>query len=126
MATKLFLLLATFAVADGLSMLKPTHTSTPSHPKLNAHNRRAPHPTLDTSDEGLFGQNALEEGVRPGLVNEVPFEVRFSIGNLVTVSGAVLLVYCIASYLLSNGRADIVQTLGFVYALPALLGGLAL
>merc|ERR1719261_848740 len=69
---------------------------------------------------------ALEEGVRAGLVTEVPFEVRFSIGNLITVSGALLLLYCLLSYLLNNGEATLGQTLGFVYALPALLGGLAL
>ncbi len=70
--------------------------------------------------------NEREEGVRAGLVTEVPFEVRFSIGNLVTVSGALLLLYCLLSYLLNNGEATLGQTLGFVYALPALLGGLAL
>ena len=70
--------------------------------------------------------NEREEGVRAGLVTEVPFEVRFSIGNLITVSGALLLLYCLLSYLLNNGEATLGQTLGFVYALPALLGGLAL
>ena len=29
-----------------------------------------------------------EEGVRAGLVTEVPFEVRFSIGNLITCAAA--------------------------------------
>jgi hypothetical protein len=67
-----------------------------------------------------------EDGVRAGLVNEVPFEVRFSIGNVVSISGGVLLLYCLLSYLLSNGQADLLQTLGFVYAIPALVGGLAL
>merc|ERR1719324_2032544 len=65
--------------------------------------------------------NEREEGVRAGLVTEVPFEVRFSIGNLITVSGALLLLYCLLSYLLNNGEATLGQTLGFVYALPALL-----
>lgn len=64
--------------------------------------------------------------MRAGLVTEVPFEVRFSIGNLITVSGAVLLLYSVGAYLFNNGQADLVQTLGFVYAIPALLGGLAL
>ena len=82
--------------------------------------------TLMADKEGLFSKNTREEGVRAGLVNEVPFEVRFSIGNVITVSGAALLVYCLLSYLLSNGKADLVQTLGFVYAIPALVGGLAL
>ena len=73
--------------------------------------------------------NSEEAGVRAGLIGidtEVPFEVRFSIGNLITVSGALLLLYCLLSYLLNNGEATLGQTLGFVYALPALLGGLAL
>merc|ERR1719484_59906 len=63
--------------------------------------------------------NEREEGVRAGLVTEVPFEVRFSIGNLVTVSGALLLLYCLLSFLLNNGEATMGQTLGFVYAPPA-------
>ncbi len=67
-----------------------------------------------------------EDGVRAGLVNEVPFEIRFSIGNVVSASGFALLLYCLISYLLSNGTADLLQTLGFVYAIPALVGGLAL
>lgn len=67
-----------------------------------------------------------EDGVRAGLVTEVPFEIRFSIGNVITASGFTLLFYCIVSYLFSNGQADLVQTLGFVYAIPALVGGLAL
>jgi len=44
----------------------------------------------------------------------------------VSISGGVLLLYCLLSYLLSNGQADLLQTLGFVYAIPALVGGLAL
>lgn len=63
---------------------------------------------------------------KEGEVAEVPFEVRFSIGNLVTGSGALLLVYCLSSYLINNGQVDLVATLGFVYAIPALVGGLAL
>lgn len=70
--------------------------------------------------------NEREEGIRAGLVTEVPFEIRFSIGNAITVSGFVLLSYTLISYLLSNGQADLLQTLGFVYAIPALVGGLAL
>lgn len=67
-----------------------------------------------------------EDGVRAGLVTEVPFEVRFSIGNVISVSGFVLLAYSLGSFLLKNGQSDLVQTLGFVYAIPALVGGLAL
>jgi len=66
----------------------------------------------------------MAEGGQEG--TEVPFEIRFSLGNVVSGSGFVLLAYCLISYLLSNGKADIVQTLGFVYAIPALVGGLAL
>merc|ERR1719230_2466473 len=61
-----------------------------------------------------------------GEVADVPFEVRFSIGNLVSGSGAVLFVYCLGSYLLNNGEVDLISTLGFVYSIPALVGGLAL
>merc|ERR1719478_388609 len=61
-----------------------------------------------------------------GGVAGVPFEIRFSIGNLVSISGAVLFVFCILKFLLSNGESDIVSTFGFVYAIPALVGGLAL
>ena len=61
-----------------------------------------------------------------GEVAEVPFEVRFSIGNVVSVSGAILFVFCIFKFLLNNGESDIVSTFGFVYAIPALVGGLAL
>ena len=61
-----------------------------------------------------------------GEVAEVPFEVRFSIGNVVSVSGAILFVFCIFKFLLNNGESDIVSTFGFVYAIPALVGGQAL
>merc|ERR1719199_775434 len=67
-----------------------------------------------------------KEDASPGEVADVPFEVRFSIGNLVTGSGAVLFVYCLGSYLLNNGQVDVISTFGFVYAIPALVGGLAL
>lgn len=59
-------------------------------------------------------------------VKEVPFEVRFSIGNLVSVSGLIFFTYSIGSFLLQNGENQLVQTLGFVYSIPALVGGLAL
>ena len=39
-----------------------------------------------------------------GEVADVPFEVRFSIGNLVTGSGGILFVYCLGSYLINNGQ----------------------
>ncbi|KAL1526777.1 hypothetical protein AB1Y20_015473 [Prymnesium parvum] len=73
-----------------------------------------------------FGGPKYKMDAEAGEVANVPFEVRFSIGNLVTGSGAVLFVYCLGSYLLNNGQVDFVSTLGFVYAIPALVGGLAL
>jgi len=56
----------------------------------------------------------------------VPFEIRFSLGNVISLSGAVLFVFCIGKFLLNNGESDVVSTFGFVYAIPALVGGLAL
>merc|ERR1719327_599371 len=75
-----------------------------------------------------FGGERLRTKVdaEAGEVAEVPFEVRFSIGNVVSVSGAILFVFCIFKFLLNNGESDIVSTFGFVYAIPALVGGLAL
>jgi hypothetical protein len=70
--------------------------------------------------------NSEEEGIRAGLVTEVPFEVRFSLGNLISASGAVLLLYSVLAFILNNGESSLVQTLGFVYGIPASLGGLAL
>jgi hypothetical protein len=61
-----------------------------------------------------------------GDVADVPFEVRLSLGNGVTLSGAVLFLFCIGKFLLNNGESDVVSTFGFVYAIPALVGGLAL
>jgi hypothetical protein len=61
-----------------------------------------------------------------GEVAEVPVEVRFSIGNVISYSGAFLFVFCIGKFLLNNGESDVVSTFGFVYAIPALVGGLAL
>ena len=76
--------------------------------------------------DGVVRMNEREEGVRAGLVTEVPFEVRFSIGNVISISGAVLFIFCIGKFLLNNGESDVVSTFGFVYAIPALVGGLAL
>ena len=70
--------------------------------------------------------NSEEEGIRAGLVTEVPFEVRFSLGNLISASGAALLLYSVLAFILNNGESSLVQTLGFVYGIPASLGGLAL
>jgi hypothetical protein len=73
--------------------------------------------------------NSEEEGIRSGLIGidtEVPFEVRFSLGNLITGSGLTLLIYSVVAFLLNNGESSLVQTLGFVYGIPASLGGAAL
>jgi hypothetical protein len=63
---------------------------------------------------------------KAGEVADVPFEVRFSIGNVVTVSGGVFILFSLGSFLLNSGQSNLVQTLGFVYSIPALVGGLAL
>jgi len=74
-----------------------------------------------------FGfQRPIKEDAAPGEVADVPFEVRFSIGNVVSASGALLLLYSLGSFLLNSGESDIGQTIGFVYSIPALVGGLAL
>merc|ERR1719201_807039 len=78
------------------------------------------------ADFGSFGRPNYKNDAEAGEVADVPFEVRFSIGNLVSISGAVLFVFCIGKFLLNNGESDLVSTIGFVYAIPALVGGLAL
>merc|ERR1719201_496175 len=78
------------------------------------------------ADFGSFGRPNYKNDAEAGEVADVPFEVRFSIGNLVSISGAVLFVFCIGKFLLNNGESDVVSTFGFVYAIPALVGGLAL
>jgi len=82
--------------------------------------RHASHPVMD------FTGPKYKMDAEAGEVADVPFEVRFSIGNLVTGSGALLFVYCLGSYLINNGAVDVISTLGFVYSIPALVGGLAL
>merc|ERR1719353_31269 len=67
-----------------------------------------------------------KDDAEAGEVADVPFEIRFSIGNVVTASGALLFAFCILKFLLNNGESDLVSTFGFVYAIPALVGGLAL
>jgi len=73
---------------------------------------------------GQFQRTKLD--AKEGEVADVPFEIRFSLGNLVSTSGAILFVFCIGKFLLNNGESDVVSTFGFVYAIPALVGGLAL
>ena len=58
-----------------------------------------------------FGfQRPIKEDAAPGEVADVPFEVRFSIGNLVTGSGAALFVYCLGTYLINNGQVSSTAT----------------
>lgn len=86
----------------------------------------ATHSTITRAAQLGPVMNSEEDGVRAGLVTEVPFEVRFSLGNLISVSGGLLLLYSVVAFLLNNGESSLVQTLGFVYGIPASLGGLAL
>lgn len=47
-------------------------------------------------DFGGFGKKVpVKADAKAGEVAEVPFEVRFSIGNLISGSGALLFVFCI-------------------------------
>jgi hypothetical protein len=85
-----------------------------------AFRRRAPATRMD------FGGPRFKVDAEAGEVAEVPFEVRFSLGNVISVSGGALFVFCIGKFLFNNGESDIVSTFGFVYAIPALVGGLAL
>lgn len=73
-----------------------------------------------------FGGPRFKMDAEQGEVADVPFEIRFSLGNVISASGALLFVFCIGKFLFNNGESDIVSTFGFVYAIPALVGGLAL
>merc|ERR1719424_1168155 len=90
---------------------------------------RAVHPTpTRTLSVGPL-MNSEEDGIRSGLIGidtKVPFEIRFCLGNLITGSGLALLLYSVGAFLLNNGESSLVQTLGFVYGIPASLGGAAL
>merc|ERR1719453_1740155 len=81
---------------------------------------RATTPRLD------FGGPQYKMDAKEGEVADVPFEIRFSLGNLISVLGVVLFVFCIGKFLLNSGESDVISTFGFVYAIPALVGGLAL
>jgi len=83
---------------------------------------RMPSVAMDFSGGRFNKKMDAEEGE----VADVPFEVRFSLGNVVSGSGAILFAFCIGKFLLNNGESDVVSTFGFVYAIPALVGGLAL
>merc|ERR1719407_191919 len=113
--------LACMAIAPAVALHAGVVSPRPSlvtRPALAA--PRATVPRLD------FGGPKYKMDAEAGEVAEVPFEVRFSIGNVVSLSGGVLFVFCILKFLLNNGESDIVSTFGFVYAIPALVGGLAL
>jgi len=105
------------AFRTGLAAPSPSLTSRAANTRSPA---RAAVPRLD------FGGPKYKMDAEEGEVADVPFEVRFSIGNLVSASGLVLFLFCIVKFLLNNGESDIVSTFGFVYAIPALVGGLAL
>jgi hypothetical protein len=93
----------------------------PSRPVMSTATRaRVTTPRLD------FGGPQYKMDAEAGEVADVPFEIRFSLGNLVSASGALLFVFCIGKFLLNSGESDVVSTFGFVYAIPALVGGLAL
>jgi hypothetical protein len=85
-----------------------------------------------TSAPQMHAETAAERArnykldAQAGEVADVPFEVRLSLGNTITFSGAMLFIFCIGKFLLNNGESDVVSTFGFVYAIPALVGGLAL
>jgi len=112
------LLVASLVGANAWQAVRPLPSRTQLSPSFRG--ERASRPAMD------FGGPRYKEDATPGEVAEVPFEVRFSIGNLVTGSGGILFIYCLGSYLLNNGQVDVVSTFGFVYAIPALVGGLAL
>jgi len=96
---------------------RQSHSSTPGWPLASV---------PDRGGLAAVSMNEKEDGVRAGLVTDVPFEIRFSVGNLITVSGAFILAYTLISYFVNMGSIDVLQTLGLVYGIPALLGGLAL
>jgi hypothetical protein len=84
--------------------------------------RRSPATEMQfqNTKETRFKMDAKE-----GDVADVPFEIRFSLGNLISLSGFIFATYSVGSFL-TVGEADFVATLGFVYGIPALVGGLAL
>ena len=112
------LLLASSAcITTGLRMGMPAAS------QLSASSLRAARHTAVRLD---FGGPRFKMDAEEGEVADVPFEVRFSLGNLISGSGAALFVGCIGKFLLNNGESDVISTFGFVYAIPALVGGLAL
>jgi hypothetical protein len=103
----------------------PTISERGTHAPLPPHvvPRAIPQMHAETAEERARG---YKNDAQPGEVAEVPFEFRLSLGNVVSFTGAVLFLFSIGKFLLNNGESDIVSTFGFVYAIPALVGGLAL
>lgn len=106
----------------GLSVLALGATSARKAQRRRAAAARAPAVRMDFGGERLRTKVDAEAGE----VAEVPFEIRFSLGDAVSISGGVLFAFCIGKFLLNSGESDLVSTFGFVYAIPALVGGLAL
>lgn len=106
------------SAAAGFSMPPVPRTPVPAF----AAPARSPSVRLDFSG----GRFQIKKDAEAGEVAQVPFEIRFSLGNLISGSGAALFIFCIGKFLLNNGESDVVSTFGFVYAIPALVGGLAL
>lgn len=106
------------SAAAGFSMPPVPRTPVPAL----AAPARSPAVRLDFSG----GRFQIKKDAEAGEVAQVPFEIRFSLGNVISGSGAALFIFCIGKFLLNNGESDVVSTFGFVYAIPALVGGLAL
>mmetsp|Transcript_46187 Transcript_46187/g.86445 ORF Transcript_46187/g.86445 Transcript_46187/m.86445 type:complete len:324 (+) Transcript_46187:69-1040(+) len=109
------------ALATLLQAGRPTHAFHPSGPGVRV-------PSMSRSINVARPQRAADMQMQEAEVveKEVPFEIRWSIGNVVSVTGAIFFTYSIGSFLLQSGENQLVQTLGFVYSIPALVGGLAL
>jgi len=117
MAYRVLLAAALFPVVSSFHALAPRPSLAPTHARL----------TVPHMDFGGFGKGVpVKDDAAAGEVADVPFEVRFSLGNLISGSGLALFVFCIGKFLLNNGESDVISTFGFVYAIPALVGGLAL
>lgn len=109
------------ALATLLQAHSPTSSFNPSGPAA-----RAPVTRRSLAANSRRAATIQMEEATAAQEKEVPFEIRFPLGNTVTVSGGALFVYSLGSFLSNNGASDIVATLGFVYAIPALVAGLAL
>lgn len=126
-ASPILLLVATLGCALGFRAGAPALQTGPSHVPLLTPARAAAAPRSPAVRLDFGGQfQRFKLDAEEGEVADVPFEIRFSLGNLISASGALLFLFCIGKFLLNNGESDVVSTFGFVYAIPALVGGLAL